>query len=152
MKAYFKKFFQDHMSIAERPPDSENRIRVAAAALMIEVTRADFDVDKQELERIENLLQSTLDLDEEELVELVELAQQESKDSTSLHAFTRQIHESYTMEQKVSLFEHLWHVAYADGKLDKYEEYLMRKIADLVYLPHQHFIQTKHRVLKELGL
>ena len=40
----------------------------------------------------------------------------------------------------------LWRVAYADGCLDPYEEALVRKIADLIYVPHRDFIRTKHRV------
>ena len=149
---YFKRFFDQHMSIETTAQDSEERIRIASAALMIEVARADFELESSELERIEELLKSTLNLDESELVELVELAKQENKDSTSLHSFTKLIHELYSETQKLQLFENLWHVAYANGELDKYEEYVLRKVADLIYLPHQHFIQSKHKVLKELGL
>ncbi len=152
MKDYFKRFFNQHMDVTETSDDSDAKIRIASAALMIEVARADFDLDSEELERIEQLLRSTLELDEAELVELIELAKQESKDSTSLHSFTRLIHESYSESQKVLLFENLWHVAYANGELDKYEEYVLRKISDLIYLSHQNFIQTKHKVLTELGL
>ncbi|MCB1755495.1 MAG: TerB family tellurite resistance protein [Gammaproteobacteria bacterium] len=152
MKDFFKQFFNDHMSVEQAQADDEKRIRIAAAALMIEVAKADFAMEHDELERIEQILQTTLALDPEELLELIDLAQQESRDSTSLHAFTRLIHDEYTMEQKIRLFEQLWQVAYADGQLDKYEEYLLRKIADLIYLPHQHFVQSKLRVLEELGL
>lgn len=151
MKDYFKRFFDQHMKIEATNEGIEARIRTASAALMIEVARADFDLESSELERIEELLKSTLDIDESELIELVELAKQESKSSTSLHNFTRLIHESYSEEQKLQLFENLWHVAYANGELDKYEEYVLRKISELIYLSHQHFIQTKHKVLKELG-
>lgn len=152
MKDYFKRFFNQHMNITETNKGSEVKIRTASAALMIEVARADFDLDGSELQRIEQLLKSTLDIDEAQLMELIELAKQESKDSTSLHSFTRLIHESYSEQQKLQLFENLWHVAYANGELDKYEEYVLRKISDLIYLSHQHFMQTKHKVLKELGL
>jgi len=148
MKDLFKRFFQDHLELVDKPDDPGHRIRVAAAALMIEVARADFDMDAEELSSIEALLQSTLSLDQEELVSLIDMAHVESRDSTSLHAFTRLIHEHYDEAQKVQLFEHLWTVAYADGRLDKYEEYLLRKIADLIYLPHQHFVQSKLRVLE----
>ena len=52
----------------------------------------------------------------------------------------------FTPEQKVSVVEMLWQVAYAEGRLDPYEEALVRKIADLIYVPHREFIQAKHRI------
>lgn len=152
MKDYFKHFFNQHMKLEATNEGSEAKIRIASAALMIEVARADFDLEASELERIEQLLKSTLGIEESELIELIEMAKQESKDSTSLHSFTRLIHESYSEQEKLLLFENLWHVAYANGELDKYEEYVLRKISELIYLSHQHFIQSKHKVLKELGL
>jgi uncharacterized tellurite resistance protein B-like protein len=152
MNTFFKQFFSQHMRMNEANDQDQAKVNIAAAALLIEVAKADFNMQEEELKRIEAILQQTLNLDSEQLVELVNLAQQESKESTSLHAFTQLIHSEYSTSQKVALFQQLWKVAYADGRLDKYEEYLLRKIADLIYLPHQHFIQTKHRVLEELGL
>lgn len=150
MNTIFKKFFNEHMKLEENQESSEDRTRIAAAALMIEVARADFDMDSEELASIEEILRTTLNLNENDLVALIEMAQQESKDSTSLHAFTSLVHQQYSEDEKVILFEHLWRVAYADGRLDKYEEYVLRKIADLIYLSHQHFVQTKLRVLNDM--
>ncbi len=146
----FKRYFSTHMVITEDTNKNLLPIRVAAAALLIEVARADFNMDDMELTRISEILQNTLELDAQELDELMAFAESESINSTSLHEFTRLIHAEYTLAQKVSLFEQLWRVAYADGNLDKYEEYLLRKIADLIYLPHQYFIQSKHKVLAQL--
>ena len=43
------------------------------------------------------------------------------------------------------MVELLWRVAYADGDLDKYEEHLVRRIADLIHVPHSVFIRMKHK-------
>jgi len=64
----------------------------------------------------------------------------------SLYQFTGLINQHFTPEQKVRVVEMLWQVAYADGHLDPYEEALVRKIADLIHVPHRQFIQAKHRV------
>ena len=49
----------------------------------------------------------------------------------------------YTPEQKVSLVELLWRIAYANETLHQYEEHLVRKIADLLHVPHSAFIAAK---------
>ena len=38
----------------------------------------------------------------------------------------------------------MWEVAFADGKLDPFEEALIRKTAELLYVDHAQFIKTKH--------
>jgi uncharacterized tellurite resistance protein B-like protein len=43
----------------------------------------------------------------------------------------------------MKLVENMWRVAFSDQKLDKYEEALIRKVADLIYVSHQDFIKTK---------
>jgi len=38
----------------------------------------------------------------------------------------------------------MWQVAFADDNLDRYEEHLIRKVAELTYVSHQDFIRLKH--------
>ena len=61
------------------------------------------------------------------------------------------INKHYSREQKTELLEQLWRVAFADGKLDKYEEHLVRKLAELLHVPHTRFVATKHRAVKLSG-
>ena len=82
---------------------------------------------------------------------MLELARQESQDSHSLHPFLRRINRHFDPEQKAEILEDLWRVAFADGRLDKYEEYHIRRIADLLHLPHSAFIRAKHRAEAERG-
>jgi len=56
------------------------------------------------------------------------------------------INKGFTQEQKVTLIKTLWQIAYADGELDKYEEHMVRKMADLLHVPHLEFIKTKNQV------
>lgn len=129
--------------------DPEHRRNLAAAALLIEVARADFEFDDDEQHAIETLLGETLELASDEIAEIVRLAHEESRDATSLHQFTRLIHESHSLDEKKRLMEALWRVAYADGRLDKYEEQLLRRIADLLHLRHAEFIRAKHSASEE---
>ena len=65
--------------------------------------------------------------------------------SISLHQFTKLIHDNYSLEEKKEIIYLLWLVAYSDEDLDMYEESMIRKISDLLYIPHQDFIQAKLR-------
>ena len=66
-------------------------------------------------------------------------------ESTSLYEFTRVINDNYTPQQKLQLISAMWVVAYADGNLDKYEEHLIRRVAELTYVAHEDYIRAKLR-------
>ena len=116
------------------------------ASLLIEVINSDNKFDDRERDKLLEILSSKLDIHKEELDNFTELAQKQSEDSTSLYEFTREINDQYEYEEKVSLITDLWGIAYSDGKLDKYEDYVIRKIADLIYVSHADFIKTKLKV------
>lgn len=136
-------FFQERLA-PDAGQDPQHRRHLAAAALLVEVARADFEFDADEQQTIRKLLADTLALGAAEVDEIVRLAHEESRDATSLHQFTRLVHESHSLDEKKQLMEALWRVAYADGRLDKYEEQLLRRIGDLIHLRHAEFIQAKH--------
>jgi uncharacterized tellurite resistance protein B-like protein len=87
-------------------------------------------------------------LDESQVEELMACAEAERAHSTDYYQFTSRINQSYGAAQKAKLIELLWRVAYADKVLDKCEEHLVRKIADLLYVPHSVFVAAKHRAQK----
>ena len=149
-----QRFFETHIAPAGEgagSPSAEHGFRLATAALLIEMTRADHDVKEAEREAVANAVQGAFQLSAEETSELVRLAELEAEGSTSLYQFTRLINEHFSPEQKRHVVELLWQVAYADGMLDKHEEQLVRKIADLIYVPHRDFMQTKHSIQERLG-
>ena len=119
---------------------------LAYASLLIEVINSDNKFDDRERDKLLEILSSKLDIHKEELDNFTELAQKQSEDSTSLYEFTREINDQYEYEEKVSLITDLWGIAYSDGKLDKYEDYVIRKIADLIYVSHADFIKSKLKV------
>ncbi len=120
-----------------------HRLNIAAAAMLIETARADFTQDAEEQAAMEALLRSSLGLRDEEVNSLMVAATERVDVSTSLYEFTRVINDNYSAEQKVQLIGAMWSVAYADGDLDKYEEALIRQVAELTYVPHQDYIRCK---------
>lgn len=127
----------------ESEESREHRLHLAAAALLIETARADFTQDGAEQAAMEQLLSGALKLSTAEVHELVEQATARVDDSTSLYEFTRVINDHYSAEQKLQLVSAMWTVAYADGDLDKYEEHLIRRVAELTYVPHGDYIRSK---------
>ena len=125
---------------------------LAYASLLIEVINSDNKFDDRERDKLLEILSNKLDIHKEELDNFTELAQKKSEDSTSLYEFTREINDQYEYEEKVSLITDLWGIAYSDGKLDKYEDYVIRKIADLIYVSHADFIKSKLKVKNATNL
>ena len=146
-----RRFFADNIRPTETSAeDSEHRLRLACAALLIEVARADIEVKDEEMAAISAALRKTFGLSQAETDSLIALAAEEADMAVSFHSFTALINASYDKAQKIQLIERLWEVVYADAELEKYEEHLVRKLAELLYVPHSQFIASKLRVQQRL--
>lgn len=129
----------------------EHALRLATAALLIEMIRADDHVGPEERQAVLEAAQRAFELSSDETEELVRLAEQEATEAVSLYQFTNLIDKHFPLERKVHVVELLWRVAYADGVKDMHEEHLVRKIADLLHVPHRDFVRTRHKVESERG-
>ena len=153
MFASIKRFFDANLTAAtdaSNPVEQERAYRLATAALLIEMTRADHDVKGVERDAVTQAVRRAFELDLDQTEELVTLAEQEADEATSLYEFTRLINRHFDAKQKEHVVELLWQVALADGELDKYEEHLVRKVADLIYVPHRSYIRAKHHAIDRL--
>lgn len=142
-----KDFFDERLSpgAATADEDSEHRLRLATAALLIEMVYMDGELRPEQCEAVKSEVLEQFDLDGEEASKLLELAEAERADATDYFQFTSLVNKNYAQEQKMSLVERLWRVAYSNKALHMHEEHLVRKIADLLYVPHSAFIAAKHR-------
>jgi uncharacterized tellurite resistance protein B-like protein len=122
---------------------SEDQKHLAVAALLIEVAMADHVFDERELRSLQTLLKQKFSLSDVHINELIELAKEESAESSSLHQFTTLVHQHCNEKEKFNLLIAMWELAFADTDLNKYEEYIIRKVADLIYVPHSEFIRAK---------
>lgn len=127
----------------DSPEEHSHRVHLASAALLVETARADFTQDAEEEAALERLLCESLSLSREEVHALVEQASTRVDAATSLYEFTRVINDHYGPAEKLELIAAMWRVAYADDNLDKYEEHLIRQVAELIYVPHQDYIRSK---------
>ena len=143
-----RQFFDQHLTTSS-PGDTSHRLQLATAALLFEMMRMDEQSHTQEHAVLRRALTQKFNLTPEETEQLVTLAEEEAVQATDYHQFTRLINNGFPMERKIKVIEYLWQVANADGHLDKYEEHLVRKIAELLYVPHQAFIAAKHKAASQ---
>jgi uncharacterized tellurite resistance protein B-like protein len=136
-----KTLFEHHPKDSGEP--QKHNLRLAAAALLIETARADFTEHAAELTKLAQLLATSLQLGQDEVRELVMAAQTRVEDATSLYEFTQVINAHCDADQKLQLLSAMWLVAYTDGDLDKYEEHLIRQVAELTFVTHRDYIQCK---------
>lgn len=151
MLSKLQTFFDQHLSddSTDETP-LQHRLQLATAALMVEMLHVDEQITKPEEEKLQTLLKQRFALSDSEIDALVELAHQEKHDAVDYFSFTSLLNEHYSQQQKIKLVADLWQLAYADKVLDKYEEHLLRRLADLLHVPHKEFIRAKHKVLEHL--
>ncbi|MBX9631830.1 MAG: TerB family tellurite resistance protein [Burkholderiales bacterium] len=145
-------FFEKHVGTSTRPGAERHSIEVATAALLVEVVRMDGDIDPAEREAVLRAVHASFGLSGAEADELIRLAEQEARQAADLYQFTSLLNRSFSAEQKVSVIEHLWRVAFADAELSAWEQHLVRKVADLLYVPHSAYIAAKVRARAAAGL
>jgi uncharacterized tellurite resistance protein B-like protein len=142
LKSLFETLFNEKIEQKQ-----SNTRELASAALLIEVARADFEITPEELARLIGLLATTFDMSPADVELVTQQANDQVENAVSLHDFTRVINEHCSPEERNELIGLMWDVAAADGDLSKYEDHLIRRVADLLYVPHQEFIRLKHQAL-----
>jgi uncharacterized tellurite resistance protein B-like protein len=139
-------FFQQNLA-SNNNTQSEKSHKLATAALLLEVVYADQQTTDSEKQKLSELLTEQFQLDTHDVAQLIELAEQEIKDSSDIYQFTRLINDNYDYPARCRLIYLLWQIAIADGNIDKYEEYTIRKICDLIFVDHGDFIRAKSKAL-----
>ena len=122
---------------------TDRQLQIATAVLLLEVARSDFDLRADEFKAITTGVQTILGLTEDESNAVVRFAETEVRQSKRLYEFTRLVNRHYTPEQKKLVVQHLWQVAFADAQLLASEEYIVRKIAELLDVPLADFLDAK---------
>ncbi len=135
---------------AREPAREHERIQVATCVVLLEMAHADEEFQAMEQTLVRDLLRQKFEISEEDVAELMAFAQAQRRESLDLYQFTCLINENFTRAEKLELLESLWRLIYADGVLDKYEDYLVRQLAKLLRLSHGEMIEAKVKVLDEL--
>ena len=143
-----KNFFSSSMSPAPQAAEGESKkdIRLAACALLLELAQADQEFTDDERQHLESAIRRQYGLDGAQAEKLLELAQEAREEAVDLWQFTNLIAENYSLGQKMVLAEIMWGLVYSDGDLADKEEYLMRKICNLLRLEPGYLAEARKRV------
>tara|TARA_Y100001970_G_scaffold126344_1_gene156240 strand:- start:125 stop:553 length:429 start_codon:yes stop_codon:yes gene_type:complete len=118
-------------------------IELTAAVLAYEIARSDGEISEDELLVLMEEIESISAKVGKEKFEILKIIEIYSKDSISFHEFIEDINNNYSKEEKHSLLEFMWKIAYADGKLDVDEERLVRRVADLIRIKDIEVLKLK---------
>jgi uncharacterized tellurite resistance protein B-like protein len=142
-----QQILRKHLGHGEESRDDGQELQLATATLLMEVARADDRITEEERQDVRRLIEKHYALSPELTQEIAASAEHEARHATSLYPFTRLINRACSPDEKVRIISMLWRVTCSDGHVDKYEEYLVRKIAELLYVPHREFIRMKLEVI-----
>ena len=135
--------------VVDAPEDEERSLMTATAVLFLEMAYRDFEMSKEEIEEIRNTLSDFFQLKENEVDELLSFAEESRKARNDIWKFTNLLKQNLSHEQKLRILERLWELIYADQKVDKYEDALIRKITNLLGLEHAEMISAKLKARKK---
>lgn len=134
--------------VRSRGPDE---LRLAAAALLAEAARQDGAIEPREHAAIKRVLATRFGLTAAEAEQLARAGEAAAEDATQLFAFTRVINRDLPPEERITLFEMIYEVIYADDVLNAREDSLMRRLGALIYVPDKERGAARLRVLRRLG-
>lgn len=150
IKEFFSQFIEP--GTHQTGPAGQHALQVATAALLLEMMRMDSTVREDERAAVAESLRRQFGLDAAEIATLVALAEEEARQAHDYYQFTSLINKNCDAAQKIRIVEYLWQVALADGHLDAHELHLMRKINDLLYIPHADQVAAKQRAREATGV
>jgi uncharacterized tellurite resistance protein B-like protein len=145
-------FNQLKSRLAARSQDADPAdLRLAMAVLLHEVARADFDHTPLETEQVLAEIGSAFALGPADAEALRRASAETAARTVSLHHLLETLNGELDPDQKRALLARLWRVAWADGTLDPQEEALIRRLADLLHIPHAVFVQERLRAQDASG-
>jgi uncharacterized tellurite resistance protein B-like protein len=122
----------------ERPNPASSHgvepVALAACVLLLELAHADGEFSDAERTHLAEVLERQFSLPAESGRALMEEAEKERKASVDHYRFTSRIQKEYDLGQKMVLAEVMWGLVLADGEINEHEQYLTRKISNLLDL------------------
>jgi uncharacterized tellurite resistance protein B-like protein len=146
-----RSFFDRHIGAGAAPADAGHSIQLATAALLVEVARIDGGASEAERAAVEHAVRDKFGLSAAEAAELTALAESEMRGASDYFQFTSLVNQHFTQPQKLSIIELMWRVAYADAELSAHENHVMRKVSELLHIPHGDYIAAKMRAQQPAG-
>ncbi len=132
--------------------EPQDPMHLVTAAVLLEIAYADGEFAPAEDGDVVGFLQRAFALTAETAQELIHAAEELRNQTIDHFALTNFIRKSASLAERIDIVKTMWRIVYSDRKLTDYENYLVRKLADLLGIEHHVMIETKVGVLRELGL
>ncbi len=147
----FAKLMQRFKGGVQQAEPQQDPRRVATAAVLLEIAHADGQFSPAEDGDVVGYLKNAFQLNDEAAQELLAEAEQLRNRTIDHFALTNFIRKNSPLAERIEIVKTMWRIVYSDRKLTEYENYLVRKLADLLGLEHHVMIDAKLSVLRELG-
>ena len=152
MFSKIKEFLAKESKSRSVATSGDEKLQLAAAALLVEAACMDDKFDEVERLSIIKLLRTQFDLTVEETDTLINEAAQEVKATGQLYGFTRTIKDQYDNQNRIKIIEMLWEVAFSDGNADPFEQNLIQRVAGLIFVTDKDRGIARKRVMARLGI
>ena len=136
---------------APASPPVEEPLRLAACALLVELSRADGEFSEIERAHIAEILVREFQVTPTGALELMTAADESLREAVDLHQFTAVINARYGVTERAGLAELLWSVVDTDGVLSQHEASLIRRMGGLLDLPPGALNAARARVAERRG-
>ena len=143
MLPFLKKFKKEHNT--EDISDNEKTILITS--LLIECAKGDYDFSEQEISKIKDLIKNKLKIGQSEINSIFDKALEMVEENVELYSLTKDIRDNFSKEEILEIFEYMWSVVMADGKIDDFEAALMSKLVGLFHLTGKESADAKKKAM-----
>ena len=143
MLPFLKKFKKEHNT--ENISDNEKTILITS--LLIECAKGDYDFSEQEISKIKDLIKNKLKIEQSEINSIFDKALEMVEENVELYSLTKDIRDNFSKEEILEIFEYMWSVVMADGKIDDFEAALMSKLVGLFHLTGKESADAKKKAM-----
>ena len=143
MLPFLKKFKKEHNT--EDISDNEKNILITS--LLIECAKGDYDFSDQEILKIKDLIKKKLKIDQPKINLIFDKALEMVEENVELYSLTKDIRDNFNKEEILQIFEFMWSVVLADGKIDDFEAALMSKLVGLFHLTGKESADAKKKAM-----
>jgi len=120
-------------------------------SLFVEVSRVDYKIDEKEINFIIEILAKEFNFNLDLIKEKLNIVRT-SERLIGYHPITKYLNENFDNNFKKKVVLGLWKIAFINNDLDKYEDHLVRKVSDLLYINHADNMLLRNKAKEDLCL
>lgn len=120
-------------------------------SLFVEVSRVDYKIDEKEINFIIEILAKEFNFNLDLIKEKLNIVRTSDR-LIGYHPITKYLNENFDINFKKKVVLGLWKIAFINNDLDKYEDHLVRKVSDLLYINHSDNMLLRNKAKEDLCL